>query len=298
MKFYFATNKRWIAYTIYGIILTLALMFYRFPSDALKDYVQKSIHKNNPNLSVTFEKVSLTFPFSLKLSGMECFTAGEPGIPVFETREILVKPKILSLFTKTPACRFTCQAYDGTITGSMSLSKNGEKTGFKSTAELKKININDNSPLPAFIKDYIGGILEGTVSYNAGGGNDNIGNGEASLTVSKGSVKLDPPVLNIKAIDFKEVTFKADLKDQTLSIPDLNLKGDDFLGKASGAITFKNPVNKSLIGFKASMEPTASSVRTSTGGNDATALIRQSLKNGKLSFSLQGTIEKPILRMQ
>lgn len=298
MKFFFATNKRWIGYTIYGIILTLALMFYRFPSDALKEYIQTSVHKINPNLMVTFEKVSLTFPFSLKLSGVECCTVEEPGKPVFKTREILVKPGILSLFTKTPACRFNSQAYDGTITGSLSLSKNGEATGFSSTAELKNINIKDNSPLPAFIKDYISGTLEGTVNYNGGGASDNIGNGEASLTVSKGSLKLETPFLNIKAIDFKEVTIKADLKDQILSIPDLNLKSDSFLGKASGAITFKNPVKKSLIGFTASIEPTASSVRTSTGGNDATALIRQSLKNGKVSFTLQGTIEKPIFRMQ
>jgi type II secretion system protein N len=287
-------NKKWIGYTLYGIILTLALLFYRFPSDALKDYIQTSVHKINPDLTVTFEKVSLTFPFSLKLSGVECCTVGEPGKPIFKTREILVKPGILSLFTKNPAYRFICQAYDGTITGRLNLSKNGEEPGFSSTAELKNIIIKDNSPLPAFIKDYISGTLEGTVNYNGGGANDNIGNGDASFTVSRGSVKLETPPLNIKAIDFKEVTIKADLKDQILSIPDLNLKGDDFLGKASGAITFKNPVKKSLLGFKASIEPTASSVRTSTGGNDAMALIRQSLKNGKISFTLQGTIEKPI----
>jgi type II secretion system protein N len=298
MKKIFKIYRKWMGYVLYGIILMLVLLIYRFPSDSIKEYIQTAVNSRNPDLSVTIEKASLAFPFHLKFTGVDCHMQGDPSITVFKIKEIVVRPSIWSLFTKNQTFRFACNAYDGTITGNINLQKNGEITKFVSSIELKNIKVNDDSPMPAFIKDYIGGILEGTVKYSGEGLYDNNGSGEASLTLSKGAVKLGTPILNIKAIDFKEVVIKADLKNQVLNIPNLNLKGDNFLGQASGAITFRNPLNKSLIGFNASIEPTSTSVKTSTGANDAMALLRQSLKNGKLLFTLQGTIEEPVFRLK
>jgi type II secretion system protein N len=291
-------NRKWIGYAVYGIILMFVLLIYRFPSDALKEYIQTGINSRNPNLSLTIQTASLSFPFHLKFTGVECRKKEDPSTTVFKTNEILVKPSFWSLFTKNQTYRFSCSAYEGTVTGNVNLQKNGETAKYISSIELKNINVNDKSPLPAFIKDYFDGTLEGTIKYSGSGFDDAGGNGEASLTLSKGSIKLGTPILDIKSIDFKEVLIKADLKDQTLSIPDLSLQGDNFLGQGSGAITIKNPIIKSLINFNASIEPTATSVRKSTSGSNAMALLRQSLKNGKISFTLQGTIEQPVFRLK
>jgi type II secretion system protein N len=297
MKQFFLINRKYIGYAIYGIILTIALLIWRFPSDAVKDYFLGIVRTKNPDYYITIEKASLSLPFNLKFTGVEFRMQGESGQPILKTKDILVRPGFWSLFTKQPSYYFTCNAYDGTMTGSVTLRKDGQKTRYDSSVELKNIIIKDNSPLPGVIKDYVDGVLEGTVSYSGTGANA-LGSGEASLTLSGGSMKLQTPLLNIKSIDFKEVLIKADLKDQKLNIQNLDLKGDDFLGQASGSITFKKPVMKSLIGFVGTLEPTANSARKSTGGIDAINLIRQSLKNGKLSFALQGTIEQPIFRLK
>jgi type II secretion system protein N len=297
MKQFFLTNRKYIGYVIYGVILTIALLIYRFPSNAVKDYFLGIVHSKNPDIYITVEKASLALPFNLKFSGVECRMQGESGQTFFKTNNILVRPGFLSLFTKSPSYHFTCDAYEGTITGTVNLRKDGQETTYNSSVELKNIIIKDNSALPPFIKDNIGGVLEGTLSYSGTGVNNDLGSGEASLTLSRGSVKLQTPLLNIKAIDFKEVLIKADLADQKLNIANLDLKGDEFLGQASGAITFKQPVMKSLIGFVGTLEPTANTTRKSNGV-DAMNLIRQSLKNGKLSFALQGTIEEPVFRLK
>jgi type II secretion system protein N len=298
MKNFFSNNKKYIGYTLYGVILAIALLIYRFPSETVKDYFLGIVHSKNPDIYIAVEKTSLALPFSLKLTGVECRMQSESGQTILKTKDILVRPGLLSLFTKNPGFHFICNAYDGTITGSVNLQNDGPQTIYDSSIEFKNIIIKDNSPLPAFIKDYVGGVLEGTISYHGAGIDDDLGSGEASLTLSGGSVKLQAPFLNIKSIDFQEVIIKADLKDQILNVPNLNLKSDDFLGQASGAITLKKPTMKSLIGFVATMEPTANSARKSTGGIDGMNLIKQSLKNGKISFALQGTIEQPVFRLR
>jgi type II secretion system protein N len=292
------TNRKWIGYGVYGIILMFLLLIFRFPSDAVKDYVMSTINGGSSNVSITIEKASLSFPLRIRFTGVEGRLKEDQSTTLFKVNEILVKPSLFSLFTKNQTFCFVCNAYEGTITGSVNLQKNGESLKFVSSSELKNININDKSQLPAFLKDNFGGTLEGTVKYS-GSGLGNAGTeGEASLTLSKGSVKLGTPLFDIKAIDFKEILIKADLKDQTLSIPSLSLKGDSFLGQASGTVALKNPVLKSLINFDASIEPAAGSIRKSSDGADAMALLRQSLKNGKISFSLQGTFEQPVIRLK
>jgi len=296
MKQFFVKNRKWTGYTIYGILLTFALLFYRFPSDALRDYVQATAHSKTPNLLVTFQKVSPSFPFGLKFAGAECRIQGDPEQTVFKTKELLVRPVIWSLFGRTPEYSFTCQAYDGTISGSINIRKNGEETLFNLSTKFDNIHIDANSPVPAFLKDYTGGVLEGAITYSGSDLYDLNGTGEASLTLSKGSFKFAKPFLNINVIDFKEVSVKAALKEQNLNISNINLKGDDFLGQASGAINLKNSLKKSSISLKGTIEPTAAFIQNSTKANDAVLLLKQSSKKGKISFTLQGTIEKPDFR--
>jgi len=294
----FKINRKWIGYVIYGIILMFLLLIFRFPSDAVKDYALSAVNGGNSNVSITIEKASFSFPLRIRFTGVECRMKEDPSTAVFKIKEILVKPALWTLFTKNQTYRFACKAYEGDVTGSVNLQKNGESFEFVSSAELKDLKIDGKSQLPAFLKDNIGGTLEGTVKYSGSGLEKAGAEGEASLTLSRGSVKLSTPFFNLKAIDFKEVLIKADLKDQTLSIPNLSLKGDSFSGQASGTVALKNPVVKSLINFNASIEPASGSIRKTPDSADAMALLRQSLKNGKLLFSLQGTFEQPVIRLK
>ena len=108
-----------------------------------------------------------------------------------------------------------------------------------------------------------------------------------------GSFKLSKPVLDINDIDLKEALLKADLKDQNLSITDLSVKGDDFLVRASGVINLKDPLKKSRLNLKGEVEPAASFMQGLENADSAALLLRQALKNGKLTFTITGYITEP-----
>lgn len=294
MKQFFLKNRGWIGYTIYGIFLTLVLLYLRFPSDSIRDYVRTSVHNINPGLSITFKKVSPSFFLGLRFILVECRLQDSPEQDVFKGENILVRPKILSLFSKNPEYRFYCRAYDGIIKGRINLPKNVQEGMFNLSTEFNNIHIDDNYPLPSFLTDYVDGVLEGTITYSGDNLYDTNGAGEASLTLSNGSFELMEPILDINVIYYKEVLFTAALKGQILNISDINLKGDDFLAQASGEIGLKDPIDRSSLNLKCTIEPTASFIKEA---GDAALLIKQALKNGKISFTLQGTISKPNVRL-
>lgn len=293
---FFLKNKNWIGYALYGIVLLPVLLYLMFPSDTLKDYVQASVQTKNPGVFVNMEKASLSFPLGLKLGEVECSIPEFPEETAFMADKIIIKPRLWSLFGKNPEYGFSCEAYRGTIKGRINLQKNDKKSSFSLQTEFENIYITQGSQLPAVIKDDLEGILAGAVTYKGNNLFDPDGTGEASLILSDCSINFSIPILDIDVIDLQEVHIKADLKGQKLNISETNIKGDDFLGSASGIISLKDPIYKSRLNLKCSLEPTAAFLQDSDN-DGAVALIRQVLKNGSLALAITGTLEKPSFRL-
>lgn len=287
---FFLKNKNWIGYALYGIVLLPVFLYLMFPSDTLKNYVQASLQTKYPDASVDMEKASLSFPLGLKLGEVECRIPEFPEETAFMAEKIIIRPRFWSLFGKNSKYGFYCEAYSGTIKGQIILQKNSESF-FGLQTEFDNIYITQGSQLPAVIKNDLEGILAGAVTYKGNNLFDPDGTGEVSLILSDCSINFSIPILDIDVIDLQEVHIKADLKGQTLNISDISIKGDDFLGSVSGVISLKDPIYKSRLNLKCSLEPTAAFFQDSD--NDAAALIRQTLKNGSLALAITGTLEKP-----
>jgi len=297
MKQFFLKHRKGILYALYGVLITPLILFICFPSEVIGDFIQSSVNSKNSGIIVTVQKASLSFPVGIKLAGVKCSVQRHPEETVCAAEKIVIRPGIWSLFGKNPEFRFTSQAYGGTITGRINLQKNGREAMFTLSTEFNDIHIDDKSSLPAIITDYVAGNLKGAVTYSGVSLSDPNGTGEAALSLSDGSIKFRGSLLNINAIDFKEALIKADLKDQSLNISNIDFNGNDFLGEASGIINLKNPVEKSRINFKGAIEPTASFIKDSGKTGGAGLLLRQSLKNGKLPFTFNGTMENINLRL-
>ena len=55
------SKKKWVGYVIFGILLTLVLLYYRFPSEAIQGFLQARVEKINPQLALSMEKVSPSY---------------------------------------------------------------------------------------------------------------------------------------------------------------------------------------------------------------------------------------------
>ena len=77
-------------YSFYGILLTMALLVYRFPSDALRDYLKASFVRINPQIVLSIGKVFPFFPFGIKLMETQLSLKEEPEVLLFRADSFFV----------------------------------------------------------------------------------------------------------------------------------------------------------------------------------------------------------------
>ncbi|MFC1534081.1 type II secretion system protein GspN [Thermodesulfobacteriota bacterium] len=288
-----SNKKKWIGYTLYGILLTFGLLYYRFPADAFKEYLQTTIHRIDPRLSLSIKRLSLSLPPGLKLTDAELSYEESPGKVFLKTEILSFGPKIRSYFKKDLEYCFESIAYDGNLTGCINFTKKDFGGPFSASIVLKDIGIDDNSPLPVIIGDSLEGLLSGTITYSGEGKSLTDGTGDAVLTLSEGLIKLSRPFLGLKAIDFKEVLLKMALNKKRLNLSHGELKGKDMLVTASGTIYINKEFLKSRLNLKGTIQPFADLFKNVPNASDTIKFFKQRIKSGKISFNIQGTIKDP-----
>ena len=295
MKQLILKNKKWIGYTLYCIILAASFLYFKFPSDGLKEYIQATAQKIYPGIQVTTGRLSPLFPAGLKLFKTAISLGENPEQIFFKADKISLRPKIWSLLKKSPVYYFNCSAYNGNLKGSTIINKDDSATSFSASIEFQDIRIDKNSPVPSIISDRLEeGTLKGTITYE--GGNDislTQGSGDATLTISEGLVKLAKPLLTLEAIDFDEISVRISLKKEKVSISNAELKGKYVIGTFSGTIYLDSDLPESRLDLKGEIEPTAAMLQDVPGAAVAVNLIKKRFKDGRLPVSFNGTIRDP-----
>lgn len=289
-------NKKWFGYTLYVIVLTVALLYYRFPSDLFIDYLQATAHRIDPGLRLSIKEVSPSFPFGLKCIQSELSSREGSERVIFKAHSLLIRPDVWSFVQGKFRYHFECLAYDGGLRGNIHFTKNNFRAPFTTAIEVKDIFIGNNALLQGAIGRYVEGVLSGTITYNGQNWNLSDGEGEADLRLSRGRVELLQPILSLEAIEFDEILIKLVLQNQKVDLNQVELKGREIRGTLSGTINLKKDLLKSSLDLSGSIEPFADFFQNLTGTRDTMKLFQQRLKRGRLIFTIRGTISNPQMK--
>lgn len=296
MKNALSKNKSCFGYILYGILLTAALLYYRFPSDALREYIQATVERLNPGLLLSAQDISPSFPLGIRLKQTELSLKKGPRRAIFTADSLSFSPRIWSILKGDFQYIFTCNAYDGDLEGIIHFTKQSLGGPFRTSMELKDIHIDKNFSLYNIIGPHMEGSLSGTIAFSGGDRSIREGDGEADLMLSNGLIKLLKPVLGLESIDFNRLLLNMVIKKNRLNLSHLELKGGDMHGTASGIIYLKKEFLNSRLNLRGTLEPFADLFKKLTGGQDTLRFVKQRLKGGKLSFNIQGTIREPIFK--
>ena len=289
-------HEKRIGYVLYGLLLTLGLLYYRFPSDAFRDYLQTSAARVNPGIVLSIERVSPTYHLGIRLLGTQVSHKGILRGHLFKAENLLIRPDMWSLFQGKWKLLFDGLAYRGSIKGSAKFVERGIKAPFKLSVELKEIHIDDYENLRGLIGRHVKGGMSAVISYS--GSYDALmnGAGEARLTLSNGQVELLQPILNLKAIDFREIGAKMVLRNGRIELTQAELKGPNMQGTLSGVVMLNRDFSKSSLELKGTMEPLGDFYKSLAGNLGETKFFKQRLKGGKISFMIQGAVGQPQIR--
>ncbi len=287
------TNRMWVAYTLYAIMLTLGLLYLLFPSRDVKTYLEARAEDSGIPVHVTIGDVSPSLAFGLNLWETEFSQQASPDKTLVKADRLFVRPGLWSYFQGKMKVCFDGRLNDGSLEGCVQFNENDPATPFSTSMTLRHILLGESESLSDLIGRHVEGSLGGSFTYD--GKIDSLmeGAGVADFRLSNGQVELQQPVLSFNAIDFDEVWVKLTLKKRRIDLTHVELKGPNIYGTLTGTISVRREFMDSGLNLKGTVDPSPSFFEGSEGASVTVRLLGQSLGEGPVSFRVRGTLKNP-----
>jgi type II secretion system protein N len=290
------TYGKWFGYGVFTVVVTMAFLYARFPSEAVRAYLISEAACADPPMDLSLRGVRPSFPPGVTLVEAGIAPKGTPGEDLLRARTVTVRPAMWSWVTGRARYLFDAHAYNGHIAGHVHVKGDTSDPLFSTAISLKGLQIGLHPSLSSLLGQEVAGLLEGEIVYEGGRNHLMGGTGEGTIVISDGKVKLPQPILGIEAIDVDRLSMKASLKDKRVSVAHVTVEGRAIKGELSGTIVLNPDVAGSRLDLKGIMEPLGGLLGNVKANAGALSFLNQGLKRLRRSFVIQGTFKNPAFR--
>ncbi len=286
----------WVGYVVYTVALTAGLLYYRFPSDAIKAYLMSEAAALKPPMTLSIQGLRPDWPPWIQLLSVDLRLRDEPQEDILRADALFIAPSLLSLSSSAPRYYFRGRAYDGEAMGDVRLPERESGIPFGMTIRFNSLQIGLHSRIRALLGRGVTGLLSGEIRYAGPQGRFIDGEGEGGIILSDGKLTLRQPVLGMSTLTFDRLSAAMSLKDRKLSLSRVRLDGKALKGELSGTVMLNSNLPKSRLDLKGTMEPLGGLAESMKGDGAVVGLVMQGLKKLGRSFVIQGTLENPVFR--
>ena len=296
MQGFVSKHRDVLGYILYGLVLTAALLYLRFPSDAVEHYFRAKGESATPPLKLSVDSIGPVIPFGLQFVKARVSLRDSPNSLILKADRLSLRPSLLSLLGGKPDYSFRLAAYKGDTSGNIRLRQDGKTASVDAEIELKNVDLGEYTYLQKLIGRTVKGTLSGTIEYKGQYRPMLDGSGEANLSLSEGMVELTEPFLTLTSIDFDELEIDMVLNKQKINVRRLEFKGRQLQGKLSGTITLRKALAESVLSLSGTIEPFAALFESAEGTQETVAFLRERLDQGTFSFMIEGTLGQPKIK--
>lgn len=286
-------NRIWLAYTLYAVLLTLGLLYFLFPSQDVKDYLEVKAGNSTLPVHLSIGDVLPSLALGLSLRDTEFSRQTSPDKTLFRTDRLVVRPSVWSFLRGDRRFYFDGLTYNGTLKGFVQFDEDDSENPFSASMTLKDIRMDEFEDLSNLIGRHVEGRLGGNIAYNGDPKSLTEGAGEADLRLSNGLIELQQPVLDFDTIDFNEVWIKMVFKNRKIDLSHVELRGPNIYGTLSGTVSIRQKFTDSGLNLKGTVDPSEGFFQGSEGASVTIKLLEQSFGDGPISFAIRGTLKKP-----
>jgi type II secretion system protein N len=288
----FKPSKKTFLYTAYIIGITIFFLWYLFPSDALKAYLAYRLTQGRPDVTVTIDRVKPILPPGIDLQHV---VVARQRITLANLESLKIMPELQSLFSNRRAVKFKGRVFEGIISGRAELGDGSRENGTKIDGRVAGLQVQQISLLKQLSEHEISGGLDGTFTYADAGPNRSL---SGNLNLANCRIILAIPVFNQKSFEFKNIAANLTLRGNTLTIKQLNAKGnqmdlilDGNVG-LNAAVAGENELN--LTGTVTPQHVFLAKIE-----NEIPVNLLRNKKTGKtaISFKIDGTMGDPVFSL-
>jgi len=291
-------NRQRLWYLILIGCFTVLLLYIKFPSEALTDYIRAEAENSFPDFNIAFDKIGLTLPPGIKIQGLRISLKEYPDIPVYVSEKSSVKVSVLSWLKGAPRYYFTSMVKGGEISGFLEEKDEVKKERVDATIDIEGLMLDDQIFIHPVINERLEGRLTGRITFMGNLSDPLRGNTEISLNLSDGRVKFKTPILDLDELEFKNMSMSGIIDNRRLNIKALNMTGGPVNCSATGTVQISNDFLNSRLNLQTEIEPSPSLYQEMPQVGRAMNVMKNRIKDGKLRIDFQGTIDRVIPKLR
>lgn len=280
-------SRKSLLYTAYIIAITGFFLYYLFPSDTLKRYLEYRLSEGNPDIAVSIDRVSPAFPPGIKLHQVGIAHLNESLI---DLENLKLMPAILSLFSDKTTVNFKGRVNTGTVSGRAQLNGNSGAQTVKIGGRISGVQVQGIPALQRIPADKISGVLNGDFAYANAGPNRSL-SGELNLAQCR--IELKNPLFSLKSLEFKGIDADLELRNEILDIKSSSARGNQLDADITGTIALKDRTGKNALDLSISVTPHHLLLAKIEKTIPLDLLRQQKAGKDAISFKVNGTWDKP-----
>jgi len=290
-----ATNKKWLGYTLYVVLVTLVLLYYLFPAQAVEETVDNSISRISPELGFKADNIGPWIPAGLRISGARIYTKDALVPPVFQADGVYIGPRILQLVKGEYSFDISGRAYKADINGSLQA---GDEQGgsFAGELSIRGFDLAAYEFLAEKLKHRITGKINGNIVFDKDSANAGE-NGKAELRLTEGQLQFQAPIFGISAVDLQNIDLQLELRNKEITITKAELNGSELKASLTGSIQLQPDMKLSQLNLKGTLEPLAEFYKNYPEIRELLKSMRKRVRRGQYFFAITGTLGEPKFRL-
>lgn len=283
-------SSRFILYMAYAFVLTVTLLYIRFPSAEFTAYCEQRFEKALNLSSCNIENVGYNFPYYVTLKNISLQKTVSDTQTRFLIDQISVRPGMR--FWNT--FKISGSTYSGSINSKLKIDWNESSYTLTDTVAVG-LNISEILRDQGITNRKINGKLDGSTTLNGGWKSNSTVEGKARIAVTKGNIELLQPVLALTEIDFDKIVFDLSLTEE-IELQEGKLKGKEINASFEGNITVMNSFQESRLRLSGLLEPKREFLQTHPLEAKMVKQYAKRFKKNGLPFKMGGTIATPTFR--
>jgi type II secretion system protein N len=275
---------------LYTLLLTVALLYYRFHAEELRLFCQTKLEQLLPGTHCSVGNLSYRFPLSMNLKQIDFKSRQGKKQPLCSIDQVTISPQLSSLVSHF---HVDIIAWNGEHSFSL-LLKQAEQQFTLEDIQLHNLDLARVPFLQETFGREITGSLSGNGTYHSTWDKKGYSaDAQGNMVIDNGSFSLLLPIFSLQKIDLKKLTADLVLQKNHLQLNKGNFHGQELKGKFSGILALESPLKHSGFSFKGDLEPLPPLLKKSKYAQDMVIQLKKQHANATLPFLLEGSVENP-----
>jgi len=283
----------WSIYVVYAFFLTIALLYIRFPSEKFMRYCEYRLSNMVPDTLWHLENISWSFPATVTFDSVTVEKATPLIIQIAQLKKVRLKFHPLHL---GKSFNLSASLFGGEIESELEMTPVSHEYSL-SGCSFADIDLDQMHYFRQRYDRNMAGKLSGRMQLQGNLTEKNVRSGSGNIKIVSGNVEIKNSIFALTELEFKQLSFAFDIKDNTGSISDGLLTSTqlqaDFSGSLSGAASSENSdtlgISGKLVFQESFFEDKPQVLRV-------VKRLQKQHKSTALPFNLFGTVEEPVLK--